>query len=123
MDKENFSNHDEDLSARLLSAQQEAESEVEFQALYDTPAAEDAPIVVPKLLELGQGIQKMKEKTNDLKLRGEQLDLLLLKAESYSHFIKQNQELSKQAPVVGKYYHGNPASSILLCNHRLDVFR
>ena len=36
--------------------------------------------------------KEMKEKTNDLKRRGEQLDLLLLKAESYSHFIKANQE-------------------------------
>ena len=49
---------------------------------------------MPRLLELGQS--ELISKTRELKARGEQLDLLLLKAESYSHFIRMNQEQNER---------------------------
>lgn len=89
----------ETVSATLVDAQREAEMEVEQNeiAVYIDP---DAPLAVPKLLQPELGIAEMAEKTNLLKQRGEQLDLLLIKAESYSHFIKSNQELAQQARSV-----------------------
>ena len=95
-----------EIDVLLAAAQREAEDEVETSLLassttYDEESDILAP--VPKLLapilessEVGGGMSKLVEKTRDLKSRGEQLDLLLLKAESYSHFIKQNQELCRQ---------------------------
>jgi ATP-dependent DNA helicase len=44
-------------------------------------------VVVPKLLKV--------DPTAELKAKGSQLDLLLLKAESYSNFILQNQKITK----------------------------
>lgn len=86
---------------KLNAAQEAAELEtrtqlgVAYNERLDVVVRDDteAPLVVPKLLQLENGIDKMAEKTKDLKTRGEQLDLLLLKAESYSHFIKTNQEM------------------------------
>merc|ERR1719502_965235 len=85
---------------KLNAAQEAAELETRTQlgVAYTESSDNDdngieAPLAVPKLLQLENGIDKMAEKTKDLKSRGEQLDLLLLKAESYSHFIKTNQEM------------------------------
>lgn len=43
---------------------------------------------------------KLIEKAKDMKVRNQQLDLLLLKAESYSHFIMENQKRSQASNVV-----------------------
>lgn len=85
----------------LVKAQEEAEREVDVYAVPGEGEGEgggedkgqDAPLIVPKLLQLESGVEKMYEKTRDMKSRGDQLDLLLLKAESYSHFIQKNQEM------------------------------
>lgn len=85
------------LSDAVLAAQREAdeiadEAEVQGEALVD----ENAPLpAMPKLLALPQ--QDLADKTRDLKQKGAQLDLLLLKAESYSKFIADNQKRSKLA--------------------------
>lgn len=42
------------------------------------------------------GHNELREKTKDLKMKNQQLDLLLLKAESYSHFISENQKRSRE---------------------------
>jgi len=49
--------------------------------------------VLPKLLQLPQA--DLISKTQDMKARNQQLDLLLLKAETYSHFIAENQKRSR----------------------------
>lgn len=86
---------DNDLSESMLSAQKEAEEYVEnADSKVEILNPEDiALLAAPKLLHLGQS--ELQHQTQGLKARGQQLDLLLLKAESYSHFILENQKRSK----------------------------
>ena len=85
----------------MLLAQEEADKLLDQIELEEADAAcnktvekgDEVLAPMPKLLQLSQ--DKLIQKTSDLKEKGNQLDLLLLKAESYSHFIKQNQEKSK----------------------------
>lgn len=89
------------LSESVITAQREAE---EYAELADAEAlklplnAEDIALLpAPKLLQLSPSL--LQEKTQSLKAKGQQLDLLLLKAESYSHFILENQRRSQAAEV------------------------
>ena len=87
-----------DLPESVLAAQREAEDFADKADLVagQTQNIEDAPLLsAPKLLQLSAS--SLQEKTQSLKARGQQLDLLLLKAESYSHFILENQKRSKIA--------------------------
>lgn len=87
----------EQITASMLSAQEAAESEVEqAEIVFQHEIEEQAP-VVPRLLQnfqdgVATDIQGLAAKTQELKAKGHQLDLLLLKAETYSHFIRENQE-------------------------------
>ena len=87
------------LSDDILEAQREAEEMVTVLPAADEKAAteseEEVLAPMPRLLELDQ--DALIHRTRDLKARGEQLDLLLLKAESYSHFIRMNQEQNERA--------------------------
>lgn len=82
--------------------QREAEEEFETMAAADEKAEEEQELVpLPKLLQLGEetaspDINAMAAKTHDLAKRGKMLDLLVCKAESYSHFIRSN--LAAHAP-------------------------
>lgn len=87
------------LSESVIAAQREAE---EYAELADAEAlklclnSEDQALLpAPKLLQLSPSL--LQEKTQSLKAKGQQLDLLLLKAESYSHFILENQRRSQAA--------------------------
>jgi SNF2 family DNA or RNA helicase len=82
------------ISVDILAAQVEADKIVdqEEQSLLE---GDEMLAPIPKMLALDQATLKIK--TKDLKARGEQLDLLLLKAESYSHFIRTNQENNQKA--------------------------
>ena len=85
----------EDFSSTIIEAQVEANrlvDEIEASAVETKEEVDGNEVLapMPKLLQLSQ--DKLLQKTNDLKAKGNQLDLLLLKAESYSHFIKQNQD-------------------------------
>jgi SNF2 family DNA or RNA helicase len=89
------------LSESIIAAQREAE---EYAELADAEAqklclnAEDEALLpAPKLLQLSPSL--LQEKTQSLKAKGQQLDLLLLKAESYSHFILENQRRSQAAEI------------------------
>lgn len=91
---------DNSITSSILKAQEDAEKEADQLELLSD---EDKVILpsVPKLLEtLSQ--DALIEKTHEFKTKGKQLDLLLLKAESYSHFISENQKrtLSTFAPTV-----------------------
>jgi hypothetical protein len=82
------------LTDDVMAAQTEADLEVdriESEALKEGRHQEEDEVLapMPKLLELDQ--KTLVHKTRDFKARGDQLDLLLLKAESYSHFIRMNQ--------------------------------
>lgn len=91
------------ITESILLAQSAAESEVSDECI-DVPIAplprffEDAHTGVPDVTQLVM-------KTNELKEKGKQLDLLLLKAETYSHFIRENQERTK------KKFEGSSSSS------------
>lgn len=79
-------------SDSVFAAQREAEELIDLE---DT-ATKDEIIVLedqsaPRLLQLPPST----EKTQSQKAKGQQLDLLLLKAESYSQFILENQKRSK----------------------------
>ncbi len=94
------------LSESILAAQREAD---ECADTHEQTAEidENAPLpAVPKLLGLPQ--EQIVSKTTDMKQRGDQLDLLLLKAESYSKFIAENQKRSK---LVGLEPKSTPTSS------------
>ena len=81
------------LDESILAAQREADELADKQE-QTIELDENAPLpAVPKLLGLPQ--EQIVSKTNDMKRRGDQLDLLLLKAESYSKFIAENQKRSK----------------------------
>ena len=91
------------LSESMLAAQKEADEIADAAeadtsntaALVDENAALPA---MPRLLQLPK--QDLVAKTQELQNRGEQLDLLLLKAESYSKFILDNQKKSKMAALA-----------------------
>jgi SNF2 family DNA or RNA helicase len=87
--------HDYDLSESMLSAQREAEEYVDnADSNVEILNPENiALLAAPKLLHLAPS--ELQHQTQGLKARGQQLDLLLLKAESYSHFILENQKRSK----------------------------
>ena len=92
---------DLNLSESVLAAQREAEEFADQADLIAEQAhqAENAPLLAaPKLLQLPAS--SLQEKTQSLKAKGQQLDLLLLKAESYSHFILENQKRSKIAEIT-----------------------
>jgi SNF2 family DNA or RNA helicase len=78
-------------SESVIDAQREAEKQAE-EILNSNEEDESLP-EVPRLLQLPQA--DLIKKTHELKSKGNQLDLLLLKAESYSHFIAENQKRSK----------------------------
>jgi ATP-dependent DNA helicase len=78
------------IDAKIVVAQEEAEKEAAF--LESINDEEELLPSVPKLLQLPK--YELVEKTYELKAKGQQLDLLLLKAESYSHFIAENQRRS-----------------------------
>ncbi len=82
----------------MLAAQEEADQLYDAE-LDETSLVDDAvSATVPKLLQIsGEGkvdIKDAAKKINDLQAKGAQLDLLLLKAETYSHFIRSNQDRS-----------------------------
>ena len=83
----------------MLAAQREADEIADKAEDQNEDAIdENAPLpAMPKLLALPQ--EDLANKTRDLKQRGAQLDLLLLKAESYSKFIADNQKRSKLAAI------------------------
>lgn len=81
------------ITENVLAAQELAERETE-DLEREAASTEDVPLpMVPKLLQLPQA--DLVEKTQEFKAKGNQLDLLLLKAESYSHFIMENQKRSR----------------------------
>jgi SNF2 family DNA or RNA helicase len=92
------------LSESVIAAQLEAEQFAE-QADADGRNGsenidESGPLLAPRLLQLPASV--IEEKTVGRKAKGQQLDLLLLKAESYSHFILENQRRSKLLEVAKK---------------------
>lgn len=92
------------LSESVIAAQLEAEQfaeQADADALNGSETAdESAPLLAPRLLQLPASA--IEEKTQGRKAKGQQLDLLLLKAESYSHFILENQRRSKLLEVAKK---------------------
>ena len=85
------------ISASVLEAQREAEAFADQQALDLEKSKENDEAgylpAAPKLLQMSQ--ETLQKTTHDFKVKGQQLDLLLLKAESYSHFILENQKRSQ----------------------------
>ena len=85
------------ISASVLEAQREAEAYADQKALDLEKSKENDEEgylpAAPKLLQLSQ--ETLQKTTHDFKVKGQQLDLLLLKAESYSHFILENQKRSQ----------------------------
>lgn len=89
------------LSDSILAAQREADKVADEQEDAGDDVDENAPLpAVPKLLALPQ--EQLVNKTKDMQQRGDQLDLLLLKAESYSKFIAENQKRSKLVAMEAK---------------------
>lgn len=99
------SNQDDlQLSESVIAAQLEAEQYAE-QVDADAQNGSDntdesAPLLAPRLLQLPPSA--IEERTQGRKAKGQQLDLLLLKAESYSHFILENQRRSKLVEIAKK---------------------
>jgi len=97
---------DNDLvTSSMVDAQRAAEKELDderksSEAEKENNVVSDELAPVPKLLQLAEA-QGANARTvvNDLKQRGQQLDLLLMKAESYSKFIMQNQAMQKASCV------------------------
>ena len=86
------------LSVSILEAQREAERLADDEAVAEVDDSDIALPTAPRLLQLPQS--DLQAKTYDLKAKGQQLDLLLLKAESYSHFILENQRRSMLVEAV-----------------------
>jgi ATP-dependent DNA helicase len=87
----------EQITSSMLSAQAAAENEVDAaeQTFQEEMQHQGQLPAVPRLLQgyqNGSDIKGLAKKTQELKAKGQQLDLLLLKAETYSHFIRENQE-------------------------------
>jgi len=86
---------DSELTASILEAQAEADEVADNYEKNENLSNEDVILSVPKLLSLPKDAAI--EKANEIKSKGSQLDLLLIKAESYSHFILENQKNSQLA--------------------------
>lgn len=89
------------ITASMLVAQEIAEqlaNDAEEQHEQEIQSIMRHSEVIPKFLQIvpGADVSKLAQKTNELKSKGQQLDLLLLKAETYSHFIRENQERSRK---------------------------
>jgi SNF2 family DNA or RNA helicase len=102
-----------EITLNMLQAQEMAEAEVEDQETsYRQEIDNSAKPTVPRLLQSYQNgatpdVSKLAAKTQELKAKGQQLDLLLLKAEAYSHFIRENQERCRQNLEAGARYSAN----------------
>jgi SNF2 family DNA or RNA helicase len=98
-----------EISDTILDAQRSAESEVlEAEANFQN----EIVAALPKFIEeSGPDVGQLAVKTNELKQKGQQLDLLLLKAETYSHFIRENQERSKKKLEDGSFGAENKSPS------------
>ena len=81
------------LTAEILAAQQEADAVVDKEDGLVEEGVMDSILLAPKLLQLPQS--EVQEKIQDMKERGKQLDLLLLKAESYSQYVANNQKMTQ----------------------------
>lgn len=94
-DLKNESSDSEQITSSMLSAQAAAENEVNAAEQSFQEEIQHQVPAVPRLLQgfqNGSDIKGLAKKTQELKAKGQQLDLLLLKAETYSHFIRENQE-------------------------------
>jgi hypothetical protein len=102
-----------EITLNMLQAQEMAEAEVEDQETsYRQEIDNSTKPTVPRLLQSYQNgatpdVSKLAAKTQELKAKGQQLDLLLLKAEAYSHFIRENQERCRQNLEAGARYSAN----------------
>jgi hypothetical protein len=94
----------EDVGAEILAAQQLAETEVAQLESEQLPEIENSINVIPRLLQGAPDVNQLVAKTQEFKAKGQQLDLLLLKAETYSHFIRENQERSKKKLEEGSHF-------------------
>ena len=81
------------LPASVMAAQQEADALVDAEDAKVEEGVMDSILLAPKLLQLPQS--EVVEKIQDMKERGKQLDLLLLKAESYSQYVANNQKMTQ----------------------------
>ena len=88
-----------ELSDSIINAQKEADELADANELDDID--EQKELIVPKLLSVGSdGIATIEK---DISGKTRQLDLLLLKAESYSHFILQNQRTLSTTSIGNEY--------------------
>jgi SNF2 family DNA or RNA helicase len=113
-----------EITLNMLQAQDSAEAEVEneetsFRQELDHPAKP----TIPRLLQgyqngVAPDVSKLAAKTQELKEKGQQLDLLLLKAEAYSHFIRENQERCRQHLEAGARYSANDEKTVTTSRKR-----
>lgn len=112
------------VSSDILEAQNQAEKELEnytneIDIEHDEKNGnvhEQSAPAMPKLLQLAEG--NIKQKTHELKAKGQQLDILLLKAESYSQFIVSNLKASTHQ---GSNKPSSPSSNSSSSNVEVDV--
>ena len=98
-------NDENDVSNDIKDAQKVAEEEVaQLESNNDNKEEENSINVIPRLLQGAPDVNQLVEKTKEYKAKGQQLDLLLLKAETYSHFIRENQERSKKKLNNGSHF-------------------
>jgi hypothetical protein len=100
---------DVEVSVEVQEAQKLADAEVdqleaEAEAEGKKNEEENSINVIPRLLQGAPDVNQLVAKTQEYKAKGQQLDLLLLKAETYSHFIRENQERSKQKLEQGSHF-------------------
>ena len=95
----------EEVSAEIEAAQQLAEAEVaQLESEKAAEEPENSVVIIPRLLQGAPDVNQLVAKTQEFKAKGQQLDLLLLKAETYSHFIRENQERSKKKLEEGSHF-------------------
>ena len=84
------------LSESVVNAQREAEAAAE---LIESAQEEQEPELpeVPQLLQLPHS--DLVQKSNEFQEKGQQLDILLLKAQSYSHFLQDSLNKAQVAPI------------------------
>lgn len=117
-DEDNEEDSNDEITLNMLKAQEMAEAEVEDEeASFSQELDQSTKPTVPRLLQSYQNgaapdVSKLAAKTQELKAKGQQLDLLLLKAEAYSHFIRENQERCRQHLEAGSRYSANEEKSI-----------
>lgn len=95
------------VSESIKKAQGLAEAEVakiEARSQDNSNEEENSINVIPRLLQGAPDVNQLVAKTQEYKAKGQQLDLLLLKAETYSHFIRENQERSKKKLEDGAHF-------------------